>query len=596
MNSDVSEIKSRLNIVDVLGEYIRLEKAGSNWRALCPFHNEKTPSFMVSEERQSWHCFGCQKGGDIFSFVMEIDGLEFSEALKMLAEKAGVELKKIDPKATERKNRTLEILEIATKFYEFQLWEGPGKTKILNYLHKRGLKDETIKKFRLGYAPKGWDNMIKFLTKRGYGIEEINRTGLLVEKNKGKKDANNFYDRFRSRVMFPIADYSGKILGYSARVSPGEDESQAKYINTPESEVYHKSRILYGIDKARARMKQDDFVVLVEGNMDVIAANQAGLENAIAVSGTALTPDQIDIIKRYTKNIRMFFDMDKAGEMATKKSVKLCFEKDMNVKIVQISSGKDAADIAKENPEILKEAVKNAKNVMEYFFEINFSKFDKNNVEGRRKITENLLEIIGDISNEIEKNFWIKKLSAEMEISEAVLADMLKKFRLKDRFYNEKNQEEKKDEFITREKIDVLLEELIGLMLVSKEAWMEAEKLKQYYQFFQKDSLLKTMIDEGEKFSYNFDNLVAESSEKNKKRAEDIFFRKKFQLGINNSLEEVTINEPFKDFKKILEDIKSEIKKINIDSIAKDLKLAENNNDKETIRLLTEELNKVMAE
>ncbi len=596
MNSDVSEIKSRLNIVDVLGEYIRLEKAGSNWRALCPFHNEKTPSFMVSEERQSWHCFGCQKGGDIFSFVMEIDGLEFSEVLKMLAEKAGVELKKIDPKATERKNRTLEILEIATKFYEFQLWEGPGKTKILNYLHKRGLKDETIKKFRLGYAPKGWDNMIKFLTKRGYGIEEINRTGLLVEKNNGKKNANNFYDRFRSRVMFPIADYSGKILGYSARVSPGEDESQAKYINTPESEVYHKSRILYGIDKARARMKQDDFVVLVEGNMDAIAANQAGLENAIAVSGTALTSDQIDIIKRYTKNIRMFFDMDKAGEMATKKSVKLCFEKDMNVKIVQIYSGKDAADIAKENPEILKEAVKNAKNVMEYFFEINFSKFDKNNVEGRRKITENLLEIIGDISNEIEKNFWIKKLSAEMEISEAVLADMLKKFRLKDRFYNEKNQEEKKDEFIPREKINVLLEELIGLMLVSKEAWMEAEKFKQYYQFFQKDSLLKIMIDEGEKFSYNFDNLVTECSEKNKKRAEDIFFRKKFQLGINNSLEEVTIDEPFKDFKKILEDIKSEIKKINIDSIAKDLKLAENNNDKKAIKLLTEELNKVMAE
>ena len=231
MDSDVEEIKNRLNIVDVLGEYIRLDKAGANFRAVCPFHNEKTPSFMVSEEKQIWHCFGCGKGGDIFGFVMEMEGLEFREALRLLAEKAGIQLKSYNSKETEKKNRTLEILELATKFYEVQLWKGDGKVKILKYLRERGLRDQTIKEFRLGYAPRGWRNVLIFLTKRGYKIEEIAKTGLLVQKttNSGQRTASsdNYYDRFRDRIIFPIADYSRKIVGYSARVAPGGDESQA---------------------------------------------------------------------------------------------------------------------------------------------------------------------------------------------------------------------------------------------------------------------------------------------------------------------------------------------------------------------------------
>ncbi|HLN18572.1 MAG TPA: CHC2 zinc finger domain-containing protein, partial [Patescibacteria group bacterium] len=272
MNSDLEEIKSRLNIIDVLGEYIRLEKAGSNYRALCPFHNEKSPSFMVSEERQMWKCFGCQKGGDIFSFVMEIEGLEFRDALKQLAEKAGIKLAGYDPKKIEVKNRTLEILELVTKWYEYQLWKGPGKIKILKYLRERGLNDETIKEFRLGYAPKGWRNILTFLLSRGFKADEIKKTGLLVEKKDTQISNSQFpisnkipnlnsqntkyYDRFRERIMFPISDYSGKVVGYSARVAPGGDESQAKYVNTPETEVYHKSNILYGLDKAKSNIKE----------------------------------------------------------------------------------------------------------------------------------------------------------------------------------------------------------------------------------------------------------------------------------------------------------------------------------------------------
>ena len=306
MNSAVEEIKSRINVVDLVGDYIKLQKAGANFRACCPFHNEKTPSFMVSEEKQIWHCFGCGKGGDVFGFLMELEGLEFKEVLKILADKAGIQLPEYNPQKASSKNKTLEILELVTKFYEKQLWDGSGKDKILKYLHDRQLKDESIKDFRLGYAPDGWRNILKFLLDRGYKAEEIMETGLLVEKTDTdanqrmeSESTNKYYDRFRDRIIFPIADPMGKIIGFSARVAPGGDESQAKYINTPETMAYHKSKVLYGIDKAKQEIKNQDFTLLVEGNTDVIAAHQAGLKNTVAVSGTALTADQLDILKRY---------------------------------------------------------------------------------------------------------------------------------------------------------------------------------------------------------------------------------------------------------------------------------------------------------
>ena len=409
MNSDIEEIKSRLNIVDVLRDYIRVDKAGANFRALCPFHNEKTPSFMISEEKQIWHCFGCGKGGDIFSFVMEIEGLEFREALKILAEKAGVEIKKISRRQIEEKNKSAEILELATKFYETQLWKGAGKIKIINYLKERGLKEESIKSFRLGYAPAGWRNILEFMIKRGYKIDEIKKTGLLVEKqdsriqnSKFKNQNSRYYDRFRDRIIFPIGDITGKIIGFSARVAPGGDESQAKYVNTPETESYHKSRVLYGIDKAKTKIRQNDFVFLVEGNMDVIACHQAGMENTVAVSGTALTEEQLNIIKRYTGKIKIGFDMDQAGELATQKSLGLCFEKELNTYVVELPEGKDAAELAKKDPQKLEMSVKNAQEAMEYLLQKSILKNDKNKATGQKAIAEEMLGYINYFSNPVE--------------------------------------------------------------------------------------------------------------------------------------------------------------------------------------------------
>ncbi|OGI24004.1 MAG: DNA primase [Candidatus Moranbacteria bacterium RIFOXYA1_FULL_44_8] len=438
--SDVEDIKNRISVVDLVGEYVRLQKAGSAWRALCPFHNEKTPSFMVSEERRSFHCFGCGKGGDIFTFVMEMEGLEFREALEQLAQKAGIELKRFEKGDKEKesvKPKLYNILELAAKWYEKNLWEGRGKEKILGYLRGRGLEDETIKKFRLGYAPEGWRNLLEFLKKKNFSVADIAKTGLLVEKGFEKKIPNSkyqaqdtkYYDRFRDRIVFPVQDIMGRVVGFAARVAPGGDEKTAKYINTPQTELYDKSKVLYGLNFAKTEIKKRDEVVLVEGNMDVIASQQAGFQNTIAVSGTAFGPEQIKVIKRYTENIKMAFDMDPAGQAAARKSARVCLENDLNVRIVLLPKEKDAADIVREDKAVWKMSVEGAREVVEYFFEDAFSRHDPKKSSDKKKIAKELLNVIKDIANPVEKGHWIKTLAEKLGVGESALVEILKKAR-----------------------------------------------------------------------------------------------------------------------------------------------------------------------
>ena len=549
----------------------------------------------------------CGKDGDIFSFVMEMEGLDFREALNNLAEKAGVELKKINPKLAAEKSKTLEILELAAKFYETQLWKGEGKEKIIKYLYDRGLKDEALKEFRLGYAPKGWRNLLTFLTGRGYKVEEINKTGLLVKKEAknpaspagGQKLTINsqYYDRFRDRIIFPVADLNGKVVGFSARVAPGGDETQAKYVNTPETEVYHKSKILYGIDKARREIRQKDFVLLVEGNTDVIAAWQAGLKNTVAVSGTALTPEQINIIKRYTDKIKMLFDMDSAGENATKKSIKICFEKEMEVQIVTLPEGKDAAELAQKDPEKLKAAVEKAKGAMEYFFEKTFSRYDKNKVADKKAIAEELLAPIGNLASEIEKRHWIKKLAQDLETDEAVLTDMLKKATLRERLGNQAPSAPISGAFNPRKKIETLLGDLAGLALVSGDVWKKVSEEEELSPFFLKDSLLSAIIKKGKEAEYNFDRFVKILDNQELVGAfEKAYFEKKYRLDLNNNLEEVVIGDPLQEAENVFREIKKEIKKEELEKITRDLKIAEGKKDREAIQFLRLEVKKISEE
>lgn len=460
LNSQVDEIKSRLSVEEVISGYLQLQRAGRNWKAKCPFHNEKTPSFMVSPERQMWYCFGCNTGGDIFSFVMKIEGLEFPETLKLLAEKAGVQLENRGFGDSGKKSKALEILNVARKFYEECLKIKAGK-RAYEYLINRGLTKDIIEKFQLGYAPDSWDLQSVFLKKKGFKESDIFAAGQTI-----KKDSGGYYDRFRNRIMFPINNISGQTIGFSSRVMPGADESQAKYINTPETIVYNKSRVLYGLDKARSAIREKDLCAMVEGNMDVIASFQAGVENTVATSGTALTAEQIRIIKRYTKNIAFSFDTDAAGMRAMDRGIGMALAEGMNVSVIIIPEGKDPADCVKSNPQLWINSAGNPRPIMEFYFESVFSKYDHREVEGKKKIAEELLNIISKISNKIEQNHYLKMLAEKLSIDEKAVFESLSELEKKQpNFKNqtgEDNQEKK--EAITRE--DQLQKRILGFIIL----------------------------------------------------------------------------------------------------------------------------------
>ena len=423
MANPSDEIKSKLDIVDVVREYIPLKAAGLNFRANCPFHREKTPSFMVSPEKQIWHCFGCGKGGDVISFVMEIEGLTFIETLRLLAKKAGVVLKKSDPALTSKRNTLLDILELSAKYYHKVLTDSPAAENARKYLRDRSLTDDTIEKWQIGYSPETWDSLINFLKSRGYGENEILLAGLSVKKEK----APGFYDRFRGRIMFPIHDINGNVVGFTARVrkEKEEEEKMGKYINTPATMIYDKSKILFGLDKAKMAIKAEDAVILVEGQMDAITAEQNGFNNVIASSGTALTTEQVNLIKRYSNNLFLSFDMDKAGDLAAERGIAQAMQAEMNIKVIELPEGKDPDECIKNNPENWQQAVKNAKPMMQYYFDKTFAKLNLSDYEGQNQAEKILLPVIAKFGSKTEQDFWLKKLSQEINANENSLREKL---------------------------------------------------------------------------------------------------------------------------------------------------------------------------
>ncbi len=311
--SQIDEIKSRLDIVELIGETVKLRRTGRNYAGLCPFHSEKTPSFIVSPERQTWRCFGqCNEGGDIFKFVMKKEGWDFKEALRYLAQRAGVQLEAYraeKPEEKEAHERLRGLLEAAVTFYRHHLAAPAGKS-VLDYLHqKRGLTDATIETFGLGYAPPGWDNALEYFRSQGYQEQELLEAGLVSQR-----EAGGFVDRFRNRLMIPIRDESGRICGFGARILDPND--YPKFLNSPETALFSKSRLLYGLDRARKAIRAADQVVIVEGYLDVIALHQAGFENVVSPMGTALTEHQLRLLKRFSRRIVLALDPDAAGQKA----------------------------------------------------------------------------------------------------------------------------------------------------------------------------------------------------------------------------------------------------------------------------------------
>ncbi|MDP3982074.1 MAG: DNA primase [bacterium] len=426
--SPVEEIKNRLDIVQVVGEYVQLQKAGGNFRAVCPFHSEKTPSFFVSPARQTWHCFGgCGEGGDMFSFVMKIEGIEFADALRLLAQKAGIELPKrgeaqaYKEQDTERK-RLLEIMELSCLFFEKQLTSSQAGKEALLYLQSRGVTEESISLWRIGYAPDSYRALLDFLQEKGHRGEDISKAGLLV-RSEGKT-----YDRFRGRIMFTIRDTNEQVVGFGGRIfGKKEGADLAKYINTSNTPLYDKSRILYGLEKAKIEIRREDLCILVEGYMDVIMACQAGFKNVVACSGTALTSAHLRLLKRFTNNLVTAFDMDDAGDNATRKSITAAIEEGFSLKVVRMPPGKDPADVATENPEVFANLVKNAVSVFDFYFSSAFSKWDKKTAQGKKFIADDLLPVIQKIPHRVEQSHWISRLAEELGVKEETLMEELGK-------------------------------------------------------------------------------------------------------------------------------------------------------------------------
>src|SRR3989344_3367083 len=378
MSTPVEKIKERLGIEDVVGSYIKLDRAGKNLKAKCPFHNEKTPSFYVSPDRGSFYCFGCGAKGDIFSFVEQFEGLDFMGALKLLADRAGVPLVFEKTETKSEKERLYMIMEEATKFFEDGLddsYESTSQNKIQvknaqEYLKKRGLKAETIKNFRIGFIPADWRLLYNHLRNKKYTDIEIEKAGLAkrpqVEEDTGQGIVQKaLYDRFRGRVIFPIMDSSGRVIAFSGRILV-DDGKSAKYLNSPDTVLYNKSTVLYGIDKAKQDIRIKNYTIVVEGQMDLILSHQAGIRNTVAVSGTALNPDHLGMVKRLSNNIILAFDSDSAGRKAATRSAVIAIGLGMDVKIAEIAGGKDPADLVMENPELWKNVLRKSSPVVEW--------------------------------------------------------------------------------------------------------------------------------------------------------------------------------------------------------------------------------------
>lgn len=476
MLSPVEEIKSRLDIVELLQTYTKLEKAGVNYKATCPFHSEKTPSFFVSPARQIWHCFGgCGEGGDMFKFIMKIEGLEFREALQLLAERAGVILKKEDPRVQSERNRMYDICEDAAQFFEQMLAQSPP---VHGYLKERGLADAVIKTFRLGWSPAQWDAVVRYLASRGWKNEEIGKAGLAIAAPSSRLSASGrWYDRFRNRIMFPIADANSRIIGFGGRIFAQEtggrepEATGAKYVNTPQTMIYDKSRVLYGFDKAKNEIRAKNSVIVVEGYMDCIMSHQAGAQNTIAISGTALTPQHLQFLKRLCGTVIISFDADGAGDSATKRSLALAAQFGFERRVAAIPLGKDPADTVRVDPHAWQKAVRDAKNAVEFFFEKAKKEHNPKTAEGKKGIASSVLPYIAELFNEIEKAHWVGALAAAISVSEEAVWKELQKIK-PDSGYRAGERENVNDtaQETSGQRKKLLEERLLSLLTISDNA------------------------------------------------------------------------------------------------------------------------------
>jgi len=447
--STTDEIKQRLDIVDVVSTYVKLTKSGRNFKAACPFHSEKTASFFVFPEKQSWHCFGaCATGGDIFTFVMKKEGIDFGEALRLLADRANVTLTYKTTQAaaedTARQDKLFKLNEVAAEYYHYLLLHDEEAGAARKYSAGRGLSAAVIDNFQLGFSPNKWDGLLAYLAKADYREDEMLAVGLIVQR-----DTGGFYDRFRNRLIFPIRDVKGRVVGFGGRAL---DDSLPKYLNSPQSLLFDKSSIIYGIERARGAIKQSDSVVITEGYMDTLAAHQFGFENTVASMGTALTEKQISTLRKLTRNIIVALDADAAGLEATTRSITTIDEQipsehwlpwiepktyselvKYEVQVVEITGGKDPDEIIRSSPESWTRLLKESQPIIDFTLKKEIANIDKGSPKDKSALVSKFLPIISHIDDSVRRAHYVEKLSRLLGLDERFIRDALFELQAKEK-------------------------------------------------------------------------------------------------------------------------------------------------------------------
>lgn len=577
-NSPVEQIKERLSIEDVVSSYIKLDRAGANFKARCPFHNEKTPSFFVSVDRGTYYCFGCAAKGDIFTFVEEFEGLDFKGALKILAERAGVTLATFSKEKEGEKERLYRIMEEATKFFEKNLVDNK---EVLAYLKERGLKDGSIKDFRIGFIRDDWRLLYTYLRNKNFTDGEIELAGLAKKTEKG------MYDRFRGRIIFPISDSSGRIIAFSGRIFEVESNRQGllkkqalpvapKYLNSPDTPIFSKSAVLYGLDKAKDSIRKNNFSILVEGQMDLILSHQSGFRNTVATSGTALADSTVSkenvvsnlgLLRRLSGNILLAFDADKAGFNASMRAAKIALSFGMDVKVISMPLGFDPADlISKSGTDAWRLVIRNSKHIVEFLLDKILNNYKEDTRKAGREIKEKVLPYVDALESSIEKSHFIKLISNKSSITEGALLEDLKKV---ESLLKSETEEIKiaKENIEKRERKDPIIRKLLGIAF-----WQEGiqnriidpelifkrlEKIKEVYKDKKED-----LIYEAERFYFNSENLQKDINEMLLNLEEDYLneerFKKTIELqNIKDKTEEIEILKKIKEIDKKREEIKN---------------------------------------
>jgi len=438
--TDVEQIKAKIDIVSFLSEYMTLKKAGRNFKAICPFHSEKTPSFIVSPERGSWHCFGaCATGGDVIGFLQKWEGIEFLEALKILAKRAGVTLSHYVPsEASQLKEKLYEINHLSSEFFHYLLTSHRMGRKALKYLSGRHIKEQTIKTFMLGYAPDSWDSLFRYLLKKGYSREDIYTAGLLV-----KSDRGTYYDRFRGRLIFTLCDHRGNIVGFSGRLLDEEvypEQKQgvyperqrgAKYINTSETPVYIKGNVLYGLEITKEAIKREKEAVVVEGEFDFLSSYQSGISNVVAIKGSALTEGQTLLLKRYTEDVILALDSDFAGNEAVRRGLETAENNNLSVRIAKLLYGKDPAECIEKDPQLWVKSVRKPIPIYDFIIENAISKYGKDEALSKKKVSDEAVPFLAKITNPIVASHYIKYLAKILSVSEEGVEMAIRQFQKK---------------------------------------------------------------------------------------------------------------------------------------------------------------------